>query len=607
MKFSDEEIYEVESVLLGDNHFNESQQKFLNLFNDSMIVAGPGAGKTTTLSAKIALMLKNINKKNTGETICIITHTNVAVDEIKVVLNKVGIVIERPHFIGTIHSFLNTFCLEPYFRNQIGITDLIFLDEDAYMKINEGYFKQELLKYMHLNKNVLNNVLKRLLKSRLELDKFGNKIVTNKDNWEKLYKYSDVFLKILVRRKAEGILTMDDSFFFADMFLKNEKWAAILRRKFDFLLVDEFQDTSSWGFKCLSKIFLSSSNPRQPVIQFIGDFNQSIYHLQEEASPLKESITLDTTNRFGNEIMQMLSNVFSTEPMQTLDSNRSYKPIVLIYSNESEIIPTYHKILQILDKHSDFKNNNKKDKILVRRKKLTERLVNNGTYSQNKMSKLQFSNHEASKMLIKFIENKILSKKEDTILEVRKVMTQNNTRLSINKILIEYLKKDTDECNKYLVSSINKLLKEFNAGQINKKNNIIKDLTNLFSSLEKVENSSVDVSKIFTIHSVKGETHRSTLVADIAFESSRPYVSFLDVLKISYGELKSSNTELEREARNLLYVALSRAKYLVVLSISENELTSELKEKMERDWKLVSTQRFIEDAEESHFLDEREM
>lgn len=45
MKFSDEEISEIESVLLGDDHFNESQQKFLNLFTNSMIVAGPGAGK----------------------------------------------------------------------------------------------------------------------------------------------------------------------------------------------------------------------------------------------------------------------------------------------------------------------------------------------------------------------------------------------------------------------------------------------------------------------------------------------------------------------------------------------------------------------------------
>lgn len=134
------------------------------------------------------------------------------------------------------------------------------------------------------------------------------------------------------------------------------------------MLVDEFQDTSSLGVKCLSKIFLSPSNSKQPIIQFIGDFNQNIYHLQEETSPLNESISLDTTNRFGNEIMQMLSNVFSTEPMQTLASNMSYKPIALIYSNETEIIPAYDKILQILDKHSNFKNNNKKDKILVRRK-----------------------------------------------------------------------------------------------------------------------------------------------------------------------------------------------------------------------------------------------
>ena len=146
--------------------------------------------------------------------------------------------------------------------------------------------------------------------------------------------------------------------------------------------------------------------------------------------------------------------------------------------------------------------------------------------------------------------------------------------------MIGYLKKEVNESISYLVSNINKLLKEFDAGRINKNNKIIKDLTNIFFSLEKVDNSSVDVSKIFTIHSVKGE-----------------------ILKISYGELKASNTELERVARNLLYVALSRAKYLVVLSISENELTPELKEKMERDWNLVSTITIIQDAEKSFLVD----
>lgn len=171
MKFSDEEIYEVESVLLGDNHFNESQQKFLNLFNDSTIVAGPGAGKTTTLSAKIALILKRINQGNTDETICIITHTNVAVDEIKAVLNELGIMIERPHFIGTIHSFLNTFCVEPYFRNQIGVVDLVFLDSEDYERLNNNYFSNELAKRRpYLKRDIFRKVLDRLMKSYLELD-----------------------------------------------------------------------------------------------------------------------------------------------------------------------------------------------------------------------------------------------------------------------------------------------------------------------------------------------------------------------------------------------------------------------------------------------------
>ena len=599
LEFSSTEISEIEQVLLKDGEFNESQRKFLNLFRSSMIMAGPGTGKTTVLSAKIALILKRISQENTGEAVCIITYTNVAVDEIKLVLKKLGIVIEHPHFIGTIHAFFNTFCVEPFFRNKGGINNLVFLDSEDNKRINFTKCQLELKKRRaYLSPGVLNNVLERLFKSRLELDNSGEIVVVNENNWNLLPKYSEDFKYILSNRKSEGILTMDDSFFFAELFLKNEKWAAILKRRFNYLFVDEFQDTSPLGIKCLHNIFQYPSDEISTVVQYIGDPNQSIFVKQKHQYTLEETFSLDTTNRFGKKIMDMLSNVFDVEYMNTLSLNKSYKPVILTYSDEKEILPAYKKMINIISgKNSIFKNDIRQDKMLVRLKKWSRRLTD-ADYSQSKVTKIQSQSFEATKIVKSLIESKLISKLGLSLVDTRKFMEQFDIRLKINKILIDYLKYDRDTRKTYFVSSINKLLKEFDAGSIRKDNKSVSDLENIFSKYENINNSSFDSSETYTIHSVKGETHRSTLVANIEFDKKDDsQVSFTDILKISYGEMESTAPFSERESKKLLYVGLSRAKYLVVLSFPEKELTEDLRMKMEQDWRIVSTETILRHGE----------
>lgn len=105
------ELYfkEIESELLPKEAMFSEQQKNAILRNDTLnIIAGPGSGKTTVLTAKCAVLLNE--NKNKAKGICLITHTNVAVDEIKMSLSKVGLKdIEYPNFIGTIQEFFNTF------------------------------------------------------------------------------------------------------------------------------------------------------------------------------------------------------------------------------------------------------------------------------------------------------------------------------------------------------------------------------------------------------------------------------------------------------------------------------------------------------------------
>ena len=66
-------------------------------FKNFVLQGGAGSGKTESLKEIISY----ISEKYPDKTIACITHTNVAVDEIKL---RVG---DNRHNISTIHSFLN--------------------------------------------------------------------------------------------------------------------------------------------------------------------------------------------------------------------------------------------------------------------------------------------------------------------------------------------------------------------------------------------------------------------------------------------------------------------------------------------------------------------
>ena len=83
------------------------------------VKACPGSGKTTLIACKLIMLAKKWNDKYKG--ICVLTHTNVACDEIKARLenDKYGAkLLSYPHFIGTIQEFVNTFIGVPLLRSQ---------------------------------------------------------------------------------------------------------------------------------------------------------------------------------------------------------------------------------------------------------------------------------------------------------------------------------------------------------------------------------------------------------------------------------------------------------------------------------------------------------
>lgn len=91
-----------------------------------LVIAGPGAGKTTGL---VDIFLEEISSLPAHKYIAVITYTNASADDITHALQKKS-VLGKNIFVGTIHSFINQFIVIP-FAHHAGDTpmDISFIDE----------------------------------------------------------------------------------------------------------------------------------------------------------------------------------------------------------------------------------------------------------------------------------------------------------------------------------------------------------------------------------------------------------------------------------------------------------------------------------------------
>ena len=123
-----EEIEYSEKVLFGkDGVFDEDRKNIIKANGTCDIKACPGSGKTTTLLAKL-IVLSNKMPLESGRGICVLTHTNVAINEIRRKLGaKASSLFSYPNFFGTIQTFVDTFlagaALQHYYGTSIKIID----------------------------------------------------------------------------------------------------------------------------------------------------------------------------------------------------------------------------------------------------------------------------------------------------------------------------------------------------------------------------------------------------------------------------------------------------------------------------------------------------
>lgn len=220
---TDEEIKIAHDILLKDKRpFEPIKVNIIKENSSCYVQACPGSGKTTTLLAKL-IILANKMPLPEGKGICVLTHTNVAIDEIKAKLGtKADVLFRYPNFFGTIQTFLHKYvtaaALHYFYDSQIAYVDndvanAVLLNKYSKLPIGESklrgrLYRQTISKEHNIDAaeiKMLGGVdmlmAANVIKKKKRVDKYIFQLTDY--NWSKI----PIEYKSLVRAKKDKIIS----------------------------------------------------------------------------------------------------------------------------------------------------------------------------------------------------------------------------------------------------------------------------------------------------------------------------------------------------------------------------------------------------------------
>ncbi|QAT61988.1 hypothetical protein EQM13_10515 [Acidilutibacter cellobiosedens] len=298
IEITDEDIQWVEETLGHEVHFDSTRVNIIKNMYSVDIQAFPGSGKTTILVAKLAILAKKWPYDNLG--ICVLSHTNVAREEIEERLgnNEIGRkLLSYPHFIGTLHSFFDTYVALPWIRSKGLNIDLINTEYVNFLRwMRLSYETRYYLKRQRKNESICS--YKGCI-GEIDLDKGGETKAK--------------ILDVIEKTQKEGYFTFDEMLLYAKQALEElDGISSSIQQRFPILFIDEAQDTDSFQWDLLEKAF--NKDGICSIRQGYGDSNQAIYnnlYVDDESShfPREGALVLNESMRFDSRIAKLANTV----------------------------------------------------------------------------------------------------------------------------------------------------------------------------------------------------------------------------------------------------------------------------------------------------------
>ena len=254
------------------NDLNESQRKAVEYIDGpSLVIAGAGSGKTRVLTYKIAYLLQQGVKP---WSIMALTFTNKAAREMKERIGKlVGQELAQHLYMGTFHSIFSRILRSE--AQHIGFTNnfTIYDESDSRSLI------KTIVKEMGLDEKVYKpaSVHSRISMAKNNLMSAENyardKELYQADQRAKMPRLGEIFITYVQRCQQANAMDFDDLLTLTfKLFQEHEDIRKKYADRFDFLLVDEYQDTNH----AQMRIVMQLCKEKERVCA-VGDDSQSIY------------------------------------------------------------------------------------------------------------------------------------------------------------------------------------------------------------------------------------------------------------------------------------------------------------------------------------------
>lgn len=299
------------------NKLNKGQLEAVNaIYGPVLVVAGPGTGKTQVLALRIANLLRSEAQINESNILCL-TYTDEAANSMRNrLVNFIGSAAHKIT-ISTFHGFCNSIIQQhqEYFswRNLQPVGDLerAELLHELINELPKGHVLRRLSGDIYYDTKKLASLFDFMKREHISAEDMSNAIdqycndLPNQEAY--IYKVNGKnFKKGDLKQKAidEEIAKMEQTraaanllpifndkmkqqgwYDFTDMILwvieafeKNPDLLAEIQERFQFILVDEFQDTNGAQNEIIQQ--LCDNGMEDPNIFVVGDDDQSIYEFQ---------------------------------------------------------------------------------------------------------------------------------------------------------------------------------------------------------------------------------------------------------------------------------------------------------------------------------------
>ena len=552
-EISDQDIESTEKLLLPEGaHFPEDARNVIRCWHSADVAACPGSGKTTVLLAKLKLLVDRMPLEN-GAGICVLSHTNVAVDEIRErLLGYADKLLSYPNYIGTIQSFVDKFVTMPYLRNDGALC------VEKQTRALAGADTKSTKQYKALLDDLLKN---------------------------------------------EGIIRYRDAYSHAEAAINSlpEEYTDLFSSRFQYVFIDEYQDCVDVQRRAIDAIF----NSTKCTVIKIGDSDQAIYNSSENDTPdwvpQDRFLPIMTSCRYSQEIADMICKLKKGNKNITTSAGKmGVKPILLIFDPE-KIDRVISGFINALETHGLYDNEGVYKAIGAVRKKDSSGLKIGSYWSEfdgsvKKQGEynywvlvddittnlLEGNLYKAERIVRKllcriFHYAKVrhpISGKEYSVATIKRSLDDEYRDIYRQWIYemsrLQNIERETIDC--LMRQKINELLKIKNSqaddifGCLPE---YFLDRTAVVNQAEKPEkNIFIDPTrgrriKFDTIHGVKGETHDATLY----LETDRQGASDLNRILPYYGVGKIGSSNLFDYSRKLAYVGMSRPKKLLCVAM----------------------------------------